>query len=204
MAANALDTSEPSTWRAWLRTPTGTVAALGLVVAVLFGVWQVVEQARPSTPEEHLQACRQRHEAPRSFTVESGQDPRAFRDAEVTTVHGLCAWPPVTGASEDGYYEIHVGSFALPGTSGADEFTSIDVLNGPCDKYRVEYFFDNQGVAAQMDPMTLRAGQLVSVHDGSPKNSVVYEDELPDGYWEGLSILTHFRYSIADLACLPD
>lgn len=148
------------------------------------------QQRLPLTPEERVAACRQAHSAPVAPLAEEGS-------------YGDCTWPAVEGAGADGYYEIAMTEYEIPGSSGADQFTSVQVFVSTCAAIKLQYKFENQGSSVQEPPQTFINDQIASIYDQTLA-------QIPDSLRSELGfasdgrliILSHFRYQLNRVSCV--
>ncbi|MGH3910853.1 MAG: hypothetical protein ACRDRM_08465, partial [Pseudonocardiaceae bacterium] len=114
-----------------------------------------------------------------------------------------CSWPPVPGAENDGFYRLRLTEYEIPGSSGADQFSLVQVFSSACRTLLLQYRFQNQTTNAQTQPLVADMDQIVSMYDGSPEN-------VPHDLWpvtgadsEGrLLVLSHFRYDLSRVECV--
>jgi len=169
-----------------------------LILTGAFGVANLRSDAGPSSPQEHIAECRQKHNAPSRTRAELRANGTS---ADEAWLHTACTWPPVPGGADDGYYEIRIDGFWLDNVSMADEFTRIDVFKGPCSRYHVRYHLFSQGLSEPKEPLKLDSGQFVSMYDGKAQNFGLYEEILPDDFLDGLSVLAHSKLYVDQAWC---
>jgi hypothetical protein len=169
---------------------------VGIVVAItgtiVVPVWLASRDDGPDTPEEREASCRSDHDAPK----------KGVR-TDATDLWSDCSWPPVSGADEDGYFEITVRHHPISTASLADEYSGVDVFESSCERIRVLYRFENQGTAVDQEPLDLNMDQIVSGYDGSPEQ-VPFDllDEIGGSPLGRLFVLINGRYSVKDAECV--
>ncbi len=168
----------------------------GLALTAVLGAVPIYLSTRPDTPEEHVAACRKAHAAPleRDVPAAAGTWRRLYGD---------CSWPPVPGAAKDGYFEIKVTTYPIPGAVMADKFTSVQVFKSGCAAYRLWYKFENMGTSFVAEPLLLENDEIVSMYDGSPEQVPFPLTRTVGWQSDGrLVVLTHNRYEVHQVTCV--
>lgn len=164
---------------------------VGLVVS---SVIAVLPQWQPNTPAEYRSACEKQHAAPyrKQFRADGGGSESRY---------GSCVWPPPPGADESGFSAVRVVEHTIPGRSGADRYTSVQVIESRCTTLFLRYRFSNQGGIAQ-EPIRVDNDQIVWFLDGRPE---LLPPEMRDVVgWDSagrLIVLAHFRYELVSARC---
>lgn len=182
----------------------GTLAVLASL-ATIFGIIVVVYgliSPAPTTPEEHVAACRAEHNAQGRLEAggrSTGDSPPS--GPEPVWIYPRCTWPAYPGVESDGYYEVQMTAISIPNTSGADAYTEINILSGPCATFRVQYRLHYQGLTRENEPVEVGSGQLVDM-EGIAENIGPYENLLPPAALDGVSILSHYYFLLVDVSCV--
>lgn len=174
-------------------TITTFIAVAGLIAAVAIPLYL---GSIPSTPEQHVAACRQSHKLP-----DVPYAPALDRYGQVFHIAD-CSWPPVQGAEQDGYFTISLQLYNIPGSASANEFTDVMVGSTRCAAVLMQLKFVHQTTNVQEKPLVLFNDQVVSGFDGSsaaiPNALVRQIGPNSDGR---LIVLVNNRYDLSRLAC---
>lgn len=171
------------------------IPVLLTLIGVLLAAIPVYLSFQPDTPEEFLAECRANH-------PDSAEAPATRTNTAERSFSG-CSWPPVPGAASDGFYQVRLTEYEIPGSVGADQFSLVQVFSSACRTLLLQYRFQNQTTNAQEQPLVVDTDQIVSMYDGSPEN-------VPSDLWpvagadsEGrLLVLSHFRYDLSRVECV--
>jgi hypothetical protein len=148
-----------------------------------------------STRANQLSECNENHDAP-GVDIESPepQEPQ-------TSIYQRCVWPPTSDTADDGYFEIIRVEHTLPNAAYAEQFTHVSEFQAPCDEYKLQYRFDNQGTEAVEDPIVVAGDQMVSMYDGTPVNPYEVEDSPVESSSGNLVVFEHGRYELWRIEC---
>jgi hypothetical protein len=86
-------------------------------------------------------------------------------DAFIDTVGG-CSWPPVPGAAADGYANVDLELFNIPGSNSSEPFTDAMVVTTRCPAMLTQFKLVDQGTNLEEKPLLLAKDQVVSGYDG--------------------------------------
>ena len=200
MSGSARSRPDPSAEERRHRT-TVILTLAGLAIAAISLVIAVIAR-QPDDPvtsrAHHIEKCNAKHRAPRTGTTKVDTKTSIRR-----SVFRRCTWPAGPHVAHDGYFEIRRTEWEIPNASLSGEFTQVSSFEGPCDTFRIQYRFSNQGTVEVEKPITVSTGQIVRFSDGRAINPSEVEHSPVEGVPDdSLLVFEHGRYELWRIACL--
>jgi hypothetical protein len=179
----------------WWKNPAIVIpTVLGIIGLLVSTYLSLHPSAAPAV--DPATRCREEHPNAREVATDAGTGSQHL--------FAGCVWPPIPGSDASGYWTVRVQDIEIPGSSAAEEFTTIQVFTTSCFALTLDYIFDSQGTVAH-SRFTVDTVQTVSGYDGQ---SVNLYSEVPDppgavvrAQGTHLIVLINLRYTLQRVRC---
>lgn len=166
------------------------VAALAVAVPVAASIYF---GSRPGTAEERVAACEEKHNAPSMRDLPGGGE-----------AYGHCSWPRIRGAAKDGFYEIKVRSFDIPGATNIESYTHVAVFETGCRRLRLQYQFAHMVAIPTAQPPVVVDNEGTISFEGEPldpdEEGLAYP--VPANTPGELAVYESARYPLKSVQCV--
>lgn len=195
------DPHDKDTWSKFWRKPSVLFAAVGVALA---GAALVSQMAPPKTPPDPLAECRAHHPEADGKPVKTAKPGQH----DTYLVQG-CRPAGIPGVAEDGLWKAELTYYGIPGTSLADEFTTVEVYSTDCPALGLGYRFSNQS-RTQHYRIVVQSEDTVSGNSDSPES--IYSPDgvpanAPEELWvmagTRLLVLNNDRNALETVTCEP-